>query len=287
MNSKTGDKTTDKTNKADDIRRMLANPGPLYFAAGVIDKIRETAPERLAAVRKVKETDPKAVQERVAQQAKETQSRLASALSGIDEDLKKLREADLKADLRKLREADLKADLKRLREQAQHLALQSVGVAAEYVVKAREGYDGLAERGRGAMQTWRGEHDGGDGEGTAEKAPREIARERGGTTEVTITEGEDKPRARAATKPRTRTSQAGAAKKAETGRSTTRRSTAAAGGTAAKRSTSKTGASKATPKTVAKKTAEKKAAGGGTAEKAAPKQEKQGKQDNKQDKSQS
>lgn len=115
---------------AEDIRKTLTDPTPLYFAAGVIDKIREETPERIAAVRA---TDPREVQEKVATQAKETQAKVSEALGGIDTDVKKLR------------------------EQAQTLALQSVGVAAEYAVKARETYDELAERGRGAVQTWRGE----------------------------------------------------------------------------------------------------------------------------------
>lgn len=115
---------------AEDIRKTLTDPTPLYFAAGVIDKIREETPERIAAVRA---TDPREVQEKVAAQAKETQTKVTEALGSIDTDVKKLR------------------------EQAQTLALQSVGVAAEYAVKARETYDELAERGRGAVQNWRGE----------------------------------------------------------------------------------------------------------------------------------
>ena len=35
--------------------------------------------------------------------------------------------------------------------------MQGVGRAAEYAVKARETYDELAERGKGAVATWRGE----------------------------------------------------------------------------------------------------------------------------------
>ena len=63
------------------------------------------------------------------------------------------------------REIDLKAfkelpDFKKLGESVQDLALQSVGVATGYAVKARETYDELAERGKGAVATWRGE--GGD-----------------------------------------------------------------------------------------------------------------------------
>lgn len=47
-------------------------------------------------------------------------------------------------------------DLAKVREQAQHYALQGVGVAAQYAVKARETYDELADRGRGAVEHWRG-----------------------------------------------------------------------------------------------------------------------------------
>ncbi|MET7639719.1 hypothetical protein [Streptomyces sp. NPDC005438] len=117
---------------ANDIRKSLSDPTPLYFAAGVIDKIREEAPGRIAAVRA---TDTKELQDKFNQQAKATQARVSGVLDDLD------------------------ADLKKLREQAQTLALQSVGVAAEYAVKAREAYDDLAQRGRGAVRTWRGEEE--------------------------------------------------------------------------------------------------------------------------------
>ncbi|MFR9675922.1 hypothetical protein [Streptomyces sp. TR02-1] len=113
-----------------DIRKTLTDPTPLYFAAGVIDKIREEAPGAFEAVRS---TDPKEVQTKVSERAKDTQVRFNKALEGID------------------------ADIKKLREQTQSLAMQGLGYAAEYAVKAREAYDELAERGRGAVQTWRGE----------------------------------------------------------------------------------------------------------------------------------
>ncbi|WP_210732826.1 hypothetical protein [Streptomyces sp. RKND-216] len=116
----------------DDIRKTLTDPTPLYFAAGVLDKIREEAPGAIAAVRA---TDPKEVQAKVTDRAKETQVRMNEALGSIDTDIKKLR------------------------EQAQSLAMQGLGYAAEYAVKAREAYGDLAERGRGAVQTWRGEGD--------------------------------------------------------------------------------------------------------------------------------
>ncbi|MCB5911669.1 hypothetical protein [Streptomyces pinistramenti] len=128
----------------DDLRKTLTDPTPLYAIAGtadlaaeklgevpvLVEKIRTEAPKHFDAVRA---TDPKEVQERVAKQAKDAQDKLTELLGTLDTDLKKIR------------------------EQAQGLALQGVGRAAEYAVRARETYDGLAERGRGAVQSWRGE----------------------------------------------------------------------------------------------------------------------------------
>ncbi|WP_261905719.1 hypothetical protein, partial [Streptomyces buecherae] len=128
----------------EDLRKRIINPTPLYAVAGAADlaaeKLKEApalfdrlvaeAPGRIAAVR---DTDPKAVQERVSQQAQQTQAKLSELLSGLDTDIKKLRET------------------------AQDLTLQGVGRVAEYAVRARDTYDELAVRGRGAVQTWRGE----------------------------------------------------------------------------------------------------------------------------------
>ncbi|TDC75923.1 hypothetical protein [Streptomyces hainanensis] len=57
----------------------------------------------------------------------------------------KLRE--LPATFERLRE-QAPERLPKLREQAQHAAMQGVGIALEYAVRARETYDVLAERGR-------------------------------------------------------------------------------------------------------------------------------------------
>ncbi|MEU6062342.1 hypothetical protein [Streptomyces sp. NPDC047097] len=121
---------------------------PFYFAAGtadlavrqarkvpgLIEQIAAEAPARIDAVRR---TDPKAVQERVSTQAKEAQAtvqaRVTEAFGSIDTDFKKIGET------------------------AQGLALRSVGVAAEYAVKAREAYERVAEHGEQAVRTWRGE----------------------------------------------------------------------------------------------------------------------------------
>ncbi|MDT0305575.1 hypothetical protein RM780_01160 [Streptomyces sp. DSM 44917] len=65
----------------------------------------------------------------------------------------KLRE--LPATLERLR-AEAPERLPRLREQATNVALQGVGIALEYAVRARETYDGLAERGKTVVERRRG-----------------------------------------------------------------------------------------------------------------------------------
>ncbi|WP_055490563.1 hypothetical protein [Streptomyces sp. TP-A0356] len=150
----------------DDLRKTLSDPTPLYFAAGtadlalqqarkvpgLVEQLRAEAPARIGAVRN---TDPKAVQEKAAARAKEAgarvketqvnlQTKVNEFLSGLDSDLKKFG-------------SSLDADLKKLGESAQDLALRGVGVAAEYAVKARETYEKVAEHGEQAVKTWRGE----------------------------------------------------------------------------------------------------------------------------------
>lgn len=132
----------------DDLRKTFSDPTPFYFAAGtadlaveqarkvpgLIEQLRAEAPGRIEAVRNA---DPKLVQDRVASQAKEAQttvqSKVAEVLGSLDTDLKKLGES------------------------AQDLALRSVGVAAEYAVKARETYEKVAERGEQSVRNWRGD----------------------------------------------------------------------------------------------------------------------------------
>ncbi|MDT3397238.1 hypothetical protein RKE29_11375 [Streptomyces sp. B1866] len=128
----------------DDVRKTLTDPTPLYFVAGTADlaaqKLKEVpalvekfvaeAPDRLSAVRK---TDPKAVQDRVAQRAKDAQDKLGELFGALDN------------------------DLATLREQVQEAALQGVGRAAELAVKARERYDEVAEHGQAVVRQWRGE----------------------------------------------------------------------------------------------------------------------------------
>ncbi|MFB8025339.1 hypothetical protein ACFQ6U_20635 [Streptomyces sp. NPDC056465] len=132
----------------DDLRKTLTDPTPLYFAAGtadlaveqarkvpaLIEQLRTEAPERFDAVRN---TDPKAVQERVTTQAKEAQATVQAKVTEVF--------------------GALDTDLKKWGETAQDLALRSVGVAAEYAVRARETYEKVAERGELTVRTWRGE----------------------------------------------------------------------------------------------------------------------------------
>ncbi|GHH46405.1 hypothetical protein [Streptomyces candidus] len=126
---------------SDDLRKTLADPTPLYFVAGTADlavqqakKLAEGAPERFE---KVRQTDPKTVQEKVTSQAKEAQATLQSKFTEVV--------------------GSFDTDLKKLGETAQDLALRSVGVAAEYAVKAREAYEKVAEHGEQAVKGWRGE----------------------------------------------------------------------------------------------------------------------------------
>ncbi|WP_030610316.1 hypothetical protein [Streptomyces sclerotialus] len=128
----------------DDIVKKVTDPTPLYALAGtadlaseklkevpaLVERLRTEAPKRFEEVRT---TDAKAVQDRVSKQAKEAQDKFYELLGSLDTDLKKIR------------------------EQAQDIALQSVGRAAEYAVKAGDTYKELAERGHRAVQTWRGE----------------------------------------------------------------------------------------------------------------------------------
>ncbi|MFJ4972401.1 hypothetical protein [Streptomyces sp. NPDC088755] len=133
----------------DDLRKTLTDRTPLYFAAGtadlavqqarkvpaLIEQLRAEAPEWFEAVRN---TDPKAVQEKVTTQAKEAQATVQAKVTEVFGSLDA-------------------ADLKKLGESAQDLALRSVGIAAEYAVRARETYEKVAVHGEQAVRTWRGE----------------------------------------------------------------------------------------------------------------------------------
>ncbi|MFD7613467.1 hypothetical protein [Streptomyces sp. NPDC059828] len=133
---------------ADDLRKTFTDPTPLYFAAGtadlavqqvkkvpgLIEQLRAEAPARFEAVR---EADPKAVQAKVTAQAKEAQATVQAKVTEVI--------------------GSIDTDLRKLGETAQDLALRSVGVAAEYAVRARDTYEKVAEHGEQAVKSWRGE----------------------------------------------------------------------------------------------------------------------------------
>ncbi|MFJ2263968.1 hypothetical protein ACIOKD_37725 [Streptomyces sp. NPDC087844] len=132
----------------DDLRKTLSDPTPLYFAAGtadlamqqakkvpgLVEQLRAEAPARIDAVRGI---DPNAVQEKATARAKEAQETLQARVNGFI--------------------SNLDTDLKKIGETAQDFALRSVGVAAEYAVKARETYEKVAEHGEQTVKTWRGD----------------------------------------------------------------------------------------------------------------------------------
>ncbi|WP_055702227.1 MULTISPECIES: hypothetical protein [Streptomyces] len=132
----------------DDLRKTLSNPTPAYFVAGsadlafqqakkvpgIVEQLIAEAPARIDAVRN---TDPKAVQDKATARAKEAQETLQAKVNEVI--------------------GTLDTDLKKLGETAQDLALRGVGVAAEFAVKAREKYDEVAEHGEQAVKAWRGE----------------------------------------------------------------------------------------------------------------------------------
>ncbi|MFE6163042.1 hypothetical protein ACFQ7F_29475 [Streptomyces sp. NPDC056486] len=132
----------------DDLRNTLTDTTPAYFVVGTadlafqqakrvpgaIEQLIAEAPARIDAVRN---TDTKAVQDKAVARAKEAQETIQTRVSELL--------------------GTLDTDLKKLSESAQGFALSSVGVAAEYAVKAREKYEEVAEHGEQAVKTWRGE----------------------------------------------------------------------------------------------------------------------------------
>ncbi|MEU5430502.1 hypothetical protein AB0H73_33560 [Streptomyces olivoreticuli] len=122
-----------------DLRKAATDTA--YAAAGLADFTAEKlgqavaeAPERFEQLRN---TDPKALQEKVTQRAKETQATVTAKFTEIV--------------------STFDSDAKKLGQSAQDLLLQGVGQAVGYAAKAGEQYEKFAERGRVAVKTWRGE----------------------------------------------------------------------------------------------------------------------------------
>ncbi|MGW1076183.1 hypothetical protein [Streptomyces sp. NPDC002537] len=122
-----------------DLRKAATDTA--YAAAGLADFTAEKighavtlAPERFEQLKK---TDPKVLQEKVTQRAKETQATVSAKFTEIV--------------------GTIDTDRKKLGQTAQDLLLQGVGQAVGYAAKAGEQYEKFAERGRVAVKTWRGE----------------------------------------------------------------------------------------------------------------------------------
>ncbi|MGF1430956.1 hypothetical protein [Kitasatospora sp. LaBMicrA B282] len=117
-----------------EIRRTLSDPTPLYALAGVGElayrKLREV-PGQLEALA----GDRKAAQQAATARLHEAQVRLHEAQTKLVGTV-----------------STLPTDLKALPDRAQSFALQQVGRAAGFAVKAKETYDELAERGKDVVE---------------------------------------------------------------------------------------------------------------------------------------
>ncbi|MEV5506204.1 hypothetical protein [Streptomyces orinoci] len=122
-----------------DIRKATIDTA--YAAAGAADlaaeKLGQLVAEAPGRLEQLRRTDPKELGQRVSKGAKEAQAQLSGKASRLA--------------------GSMDTDLKKLSQQVQDLALQGVGAAVGYVAKAGETRDKLAERGREAVKTWKGE----------------------------------------------------------------------------------------------------------------------------------
>jgi hypothetical protein len=113
----------------DDVRKALNDPKHLYFLAGAgdlaVSKLREV-PGRLASLR----VDPHVAADRVQNAIFDAQTRLSETLS-------------------------TPPDVRSLPGRAQAFALTSLGRAGEAMIRAHDGYEELAERGRTVVQRLR------------------------------------------------------------------------------------------------------------------------------------
>ncbi|WP_380278316.1 hypothetical protein [Kitasatospora purpeofusca] len=133
----------------DEIKKTLTDPTPLYALAGAgelaYEKLREV-PGKVEALA----ADRKGAQEKATARLAEAQAKVTGTVTALP------------------------ADLKVLQEKAQTFALQQVGRAVELAVKAKETYDGLAERGKVAVERGREAGAGAD-EALAERIDAEAA----------------------------------------------------------------------------------------------------------------
>jgi len=161
---------------ADDIKKTLSDPTPLYALAGAGDlayeKLREV-PGRVEALT----ADPRGAQEKAAARLQEAGSKLVEAQAKVTESV-----------------TTLPTDVKVLQEKAQEFALQQVGRALEFAVKAKEVYDELAVRGRTVVE--KGDRESEPAAETATEA--EVAAVEPAAVEVEAVEVDAEPTAEAA-----------------------------------------------------------------------------------------
>ncbi|RLU86841.1 hypothetical protein CTZ27_23920 [Streptomyces griseocarneus] len=123
-----------------DIRKVTVDT--LYAAAGFADFTKEKVEQAVAdapgRIEQLRKTDPKALQQKVTQRAKDTQATVTAKVTEIV--------------------TTIDTDRKKIGQTAQDLLLQGVGQAVGYAAKAGEQYEKFAERGRVAVKTWRGEN---------------------------------------------------------------------------------------------------------------------------------
>ncbi|MFJ5883545.1 hypothetical protein [Kitasatospora cineracea] len=115
---------------SDELKKTLTDPTPLYALAGAGDlayeKLREV-PAQLEALA----ADRKGTQEKAAAALQDAGAALVDAQAKVTEAVNAL-----------------PTDVKELQAKAQEFAMQQVGRALEFAVKAKEVYDELAVRGR-------------------------------------------------------------------------------------------------------------------------------------------
>ncbi len=122
-----------------DIRKAAVDTA--YAAAGAADltaeKLGQLVADAPARFEQLRATDPKELGGRVTQQAKQVQTQVTAKFGEIV--------------------GTLDTDAKKLGRTAQDLALQGVGQVVAVAAQAGETFEKLAERGRTAVKTWRGE----------------------------------------------------------------------------------------------------------------------------------
>lgn len=145
-----------------EIRRTLSDPKPLYALAGVGDlaasKLRD-APILLTEVAETVTTLANRIAAEAPDQLAKVQARLAEVPAALDPRAV-AHTLDPRAARESIRGVVGSVDTQALRDKAQSLALIQVGRVLEAAGKAVETYDGLAERGKTAVERYRGAVDG-------------------------------------------------------------------------------------------------------------------------------